>query len=618
MFLYFVRYQLLIYCLFAMFSILLFVGCHTSKPEKAAEEEIEELVEQSKKQYIQNPEKATRLLQPYTNVESMAHVSDTLASTIIQILAESNLAIGRKDFSIEMIMRYREYAENNSRFPLKLYLDLWLAQRYVDDGKLFLAEKFLEESLELLKVHPEEFYLARAYNLYGSLYSFKGEYSKAQAYLVKAIRSFEKLGKKEALTGVYINIGNNYSELSENQLARKFYDKAMASALIHFDTLNYLISLSSIGRLIQDKQPDSAVYYFTKSLSFNAKPWLVELLSTKFQLATLYVSQKEFKQAFEIFTDIKNTCIDFNIEGGIYRAMSGLGNVYEGMGEDAKAMDQFTKARELAKKAGEAKVELQLLEAIHYMYIKSKKFEKAHEILVEIKASSDSLFALDKQLNVHDLELMYNNQAATLKKHELQANLKLMDEKSQLLKTIIVLSLIFIVILGSVLSLVYRMYRQRNHAYQTLFETLKSKELQLKQLTLDLSLATNESQTEAKNPDMPYQKLLEYFELDKPYLNSQLKIDEVAKALSTTRKALSALVVKHTGLHFVPFVNTYRINEVLRLMENPKYKNYKIEALAKMAGFGSKVSFYSAFGQVIGDKPGTFRNTVSANQGEPA
>jgi AraC-like DNA-binding protein len=60
-------------------------------------------------------------------------------------------------------------------------------------------------------------------------------------------------------------------------------------------------------------------------------------------------------------------------------------------------------------------------------------------------------------------------------------------------------------------------------------------------------------------------------------------------------------------MNFKTFVNSYRIREALRLLAEPEFQHYKIEAIGKQAGFGSKASFYSAFSSVTGSQPSEHR-----------
>lgn len=81
------------------------------------------------------------------------------------------------------------------------------------------------------------------------------------------------------------------------------------------------------------------------------------------------------------------------------------------------------------------------------------------------------------------------------------------------------------------------------------------------------------------------QKLLVEFEQKKIYLNSQLNIMDVVKAVGTNRSYISAIINQQYNQNFCSFVNNYRVEELERIFsENP---DYTIETLAEQSGFGS-------------------------------
>jgi AraC-like DNA-binding protein len=65
-----------------------------------------------------------------------------------------------------------------------------------------------------------------------------------------------------------------------------------------------------------------------------------------------------------------------------------------------------------------------------------------------------------------------------------------------------------------------------------------------------------------------------------------------------------------TGLVYL--VRQYRVKEAIRLMQDDRYKHYKIEAIGKTCGFGSYRSFHQVFVQVTGQKPADYRAGVVA------
>jgi len=81
------------------------------------------------------------------------------------------------------------------------------------------------------------------------------------------------------------------------------------------------------------------------------------------------------------------------------------------------------------------------------------------------------------------------------------------------------------------------------------------------------------------------QKLLVEFEQKKIFLNSQLNIMDLVKALGTNRSYISVIINQQYNQNFNSFVNNYRIEELEKVFsENP---DYTIDSLAEQCGFGS-------------------------------
>jgi AraC-like DNA-binding protein len=99
-----------------------------------------------------------------------------------------------------------------------------------------------------------------------------------------------------------------------------------------------------------------------------------------------------------------------------------------------------------------------------------------------------------------------------------------------------------------------------------------------------------------------YERVVEYFEREKPFLNGDLTINEVVSVVFTNKLYISRAISQYTGRNFCQFVNYYRIVHSLELFrQNP---SMKISDLALQSGFNSAVSFGMAFNLFMGQKPG--------------
>lgn len=88
------------------------------------------------------------------------------------------------------------------------------------------------------------------------------------------------------------------------------------------------------------------------------------------------------------------------------------------------------------------------------------------------------------------------------------------------------------------------------------------------------------------------QKVLVEFEEKKVHLNSQLNIMNIVQTVGTNRTYISAIINQQYNQNFCTFVNSFRLEELEKVLaENPEFNN---ETLAEKCGFGSVVSLKRA------------------------
>lgn len=107
------------------------------------------------------------------------------------------------------------------------------------------------------------------------------------------------------------------------------------------------------------------------------------------------------------------------------------------------------------------------------------------------------------------------------------------------------------------------------------------------------------------------EKLETYMINDKPYLNPDLTLIDLASKVDMTRNELSSLINNVVGCNFYLFVNGYRIDHVKKLMLKDNQKQFTILALAFDSGFNSKSTFNALFKKFTGLTPSEYRKTLS-------
>ncbi|MCB6973198.1 MULTISPECIES: AraC family transcriptional regulator [Butyricimonas] len=99
------------------------------------------------------------------------------------------------------------------------------------------------------------------------------------------------------------------------------------------------------------------------------------------------------------------------------------------------------------------------------------------------------------------------------------------------------------------------------------------------------------------------QRVEEYLENKKPYLNPEFKITDMAKDLISNRTYISAFINREYGMNFNRFVNNYRLKEVERLQSEAVQRKQKISSLDIVihAGFSNYRSYFRAKKMVKND-----------------
>ncbi len=114
------------------------------------------------------------------------------------------------------------------------------------------------------------------------------------------------------------------------------------------------------------------------------------------------------------------------------------------------------------------------------------------------------------------------------------------------------------------------------------------------------------------------EQLVQYMENEKPFLNPELCLPDLADSVEIPRNQLSAMINKIHNKNFYEFVNQYRVNEVKILMNDPGNKHLKLISLAYDAGFNSKASFNRIFKQMTDMTPSQYlswhNNLTNYNQ----
>ena len=106
------------------------------------------------------------------------------------------------------------------------------------------------------------------------------------------------------------------------------------------------------------------------------------------------------------------------------------------------------------------------------------------------------------------------------------------------------------------------------------------------------------------------EKLLVLFQMEQPYLNPDLKLNDVARSLNLTRHQTSQIINQSFNLDFNSFLNYHRIEHAKKLIEKNQFKN--INDLVYDSGFNNATSFNKSFKKFTGLTPREYISKASS------
>ena len=108
-------------------------------------------------------------------------------------------------------------------------------------------------------------------------------------------------------------------------------------------------------------------------------------------------------------------------------------------------------------------------------------------------------------------------------------------------------------------------------------------------------------------------KIRDFMMKQKPYLDSELSLVQLAEKLAIPRNRLSQILNEYFHQNFYDFLNSYRVDEVKTIMRNGGETNNFLHS-AFAAGFNSKATFYTAFKRLTGMNPSEYQSSLQSKK----
>jgi AraC-like DNA-binding protein len=106
-------------------------------------------------------------------------------------------------------------------------------------------------------------------------------------------------------------------------------------------------------------------------------------------------------------------------------------------------------------------------------------------------------------------------------------------------------------------------------------------------------------------------KLNNFMVSEKPFLNPNLTLQQLASELGISTHYLSQVINKKFNINFFDYINQFRVEEFKVKINNPKFENYSFLGVAFDSGFNSKSAFNRIFKKFTNLTPSQYKAAVT-------
>jgi len=450
------------------------------------------------------------------------------------------------------------------------------------------------------------------YNKIGINFQNLGDFSNAIKFFEQAFTTCDLSDNNIALAGTYVNVANLYVAWGKHIEAIKFLEKGIEiskSSGFETHTQGILIMLGEI--------------YFTLGEIDKAKSYYSNLLDNKniavddlnlgkayLGLAKIYKSELDYKKAkvsaqnaLPLFENTQRPLL--------------IANNYNLIAEICMVLNEFDQAKfylnlatDIADRNSLKELQMHnaLLWARYTNYV--NRGVGSHEYYENYIQLKDSLFAKQNQELFAKFRVELGNlekdfQLKEAQNQNLLKDVEIKNKRSQIVYAIASSLLLFIGIIVFAI-----MYISKQRANRVLF--IKNKEL-LQKNEMPQHRSESIAIPELLQNEI-LQKLNHEINENKIHLDSNLSLYSLSKIIGTNSTYLSKIIQSNYNSNFSSYLNSVRIIEAQKMILNPEFSNYTIDAISQECGYNSKSTFNKAFKQITGLTPNEYKRQENLSE----
>lgn len=472
------------------------------------------------------------------------------------------------------------------------------------------------DSLYMVAQEPTE--KIRSLMLSSELYHHAGELKKAICYGENAHSLINQKRDPQWMANVSRLLAREYRQVGLNERARKYILKGLESSK---QILSFQESNEASGLLNQEM----AFYEMEQGNYSNAVQYIERSLE-HFEKINSKNEDRTAAASYQVLGDVYFKLNNYTASENYYRKAQELlkegsctlGLVYNGLGgirlkqQNWKEAELYLKkAEKIADTSRSLKLKKAVYSNINDYYEGTGDNFKASLYAVKYVKAYDSIAARNQGFVVNNKEILGN------RNNKKSGSMNVAKNAAIIILSAAVIGLIFFFRMKqkkqhskfrSIIRAQLKMISTRNQPLKpsehSEFSNIFVEEIDEKDSEADRkrndSLMTSETESKLL-------ELLEAFEKGALYNNKGMSLSFLAGELNTNTKYLSYVINQHKCTDFKTYINRLRINYIVdKLINDEKYRQYKISILADECGFSSHSKFAAVFKAVTDYSPSAY------------
>ncbi len=327
-------------------------------------------------------------------------------------------------------------------------------------GNLDAARKYSLEALQGFREINDLKGIAASNNGLGVIEGKKGNFNIANAYFINALKIYEKIKDIRGVIQTYIKLGAVNEQNGNLDKALQYYTRARQLNSPTYSDIETEVNIINNTGIIyaRNGQMQKALQLFTEGIKKSDSPELagmhVNLLTNA---GNVYQSLGNISQARACHEKSLAKARAFHLPEEEARALLNLTSVLS-VKESGKAVEYLKHALEIAKKIGQKRLLTEIYGTLAEKYQEQKDYKPALFALQEQHKLLDSLYSLDKEREIADLQSVYDLDKS---KQHIQT-LELLNQKSTFQRNAGIAAAMLVSLLLILLGLYLRKVRKLN------------------------------------------------------------------------------------------------------------------------------------------------------------